>query len=78
MPHASKRKPLLSLLLTVACCWLTPFPLPAAACPQVSFLMNNLTQDNMPSKSKELGNVVIPKYIEWFANYLVVRRAAQV
>lgn len=40
--------------------------------------MNNLTVDNMPQKSKELGHVIIPKYIEWFANYLVVRRAAQV
>lgn len=40
--------------------------------------MNNLTVDNMPQKSKELGNVIVPKYIEWFANYLVVRRAAQV
>jgi hypothetical protein len=45
---------------------------------QVSFFMNNLTVDNMPQKSKELGHVIIPKYIEWFANYLVVRRAAQV
>lgn len=45
---------------------------------QVSFLMNNLTADNMAVKHKELGNVVIPKYVEWFANYLVVRRAAQV
>jgi CCR4-NOT transcription complex subunit 1 len=45
---------------------------------QVSFLMNNLTQDNMRYKSQDLGGVIIPKYIEWFANYLVVRRAAQV
>ncbi|KAF6255467.1 hypothetical protein COO60DRAFT_1641476 [Scenedesmus sp. NREL 46B-D3] len=35
-----------------------------------SFLMNNLTVDNMPSKSKDLGGVILPKYIEWFANYL--------
>lgn len=40
--------------------------------------MNNLTADNMPQKGKELANVVLPKYVEWFANYLVVRRAAQV
>lgn len=45
---------------------------------KVSFLMNNITVDNMPSKSKDLGSVVIPKYVEWFANYLVVKRAAQV
>jgi CCR4-NOT transcription complex subunit 1 len=45
---------------------------------QVSFLMNNLTVDNMGSKSKDLGSVIIPKFIEWFANYLVVKRAAQV
>jgi hypothetical protein len=45
---------------------------------QVSFLMNNLTVDNMGSKSKDLGGVIIPKFIEWFANYLVVKRAAQV
>jgi hypothetical protein len=45
---------------------------------QVSFLMNNLTVDNMDSKSKDLGSVIIPKFIEWFANYLVVKRAAQV
>lgn len=40
--------------------------------------MNNLTVDNMAGKSRDLGSVVIPKYIEWFANYLVVKRAAQV
>lgn len=45
---------------------------------KVSFLMNNITVDNMPTKSKELQSVVIPKYVEWFANYLVVKRAAQV
>lgn len=45
---------------------------------KVSFLMNNLTVDNMGGKSRDLGHVVIPKYVEWFANYLVVKRAAQV
>jgi hypothetical protein len=72
---------------TLLCTQLTHCPaVPAAVydatpcCPalQVSFLMNNLTVDNMPVKSKELGHVIIPKYIEWFSNYLVVRRAAQV
>lgn len=57
---------------------LNPCPRPLPCLPQVSFLMNNLTADNMPQKSKELANVVLPKYVEWFANYLVVRRAAQV
>lgn len=45
---------------------------------KVSFLMNNLTQDNMRTKARELGSTVLPGYVHWFGNYLVAKRAAQV
>jgi CCR4-NOT transcription complex subunit 1 len=45
---------------------------------KVSFIMNNLSQNNLSSKAKELAVLVLPQFLEWFANYLVVKRAAQV
>jgi hypothetical protein len=50
-----------------------------AASDKVSFIMNNLSKQNLPFKAKDLANLVIaPGYVEWFANYLTVKRAAQV
>lgn len=40
--------------------------------------MNNITLANMDAKIRELGGLVKPELHAWFANYLVVKRAAQV
>jgi len=46
---------------------------------KVSFIMNNLSKQNLAAKAKDLNHLIIaPGYVEWFANYLVVKRAAQV
>lgn len=45
---------------------------------KVSFIMNNLTQNNVTPKAKDLTGLLLPDYVEWFANYLVVKRASQV
>lgn len=66
-----------------------PLPLPPALTPQVatppddkvdrvSFLMNNLTPGNLGPKGRDLAGLVLPTFTEWFSNYLVVKRAAQV
>ena len=49
-----------------------------SATDKVSFIMNNLTVNNVNTKAKELAALVLPQFMEWFANYLVVKRAAQV
>ena len=67
------------------------FP-PSAACPhacpsplllvqvidRVGFIMNNITMQNIDTKIRDLNNHVKPEFHPWFANYLVVKRAAQV
>lgn len=40
--------------------------------------MNNITKDNMEPRSSEIRDRVLPDYLPWFANYMVVKRAAQV
>ena len=45
---------------------------------QVAFLINNLSPDNLPTKSDELKGVLTADQWNWFVNYMVVRRAAQV
>ena len=42
------------------------------------FIINNITSMNIEQKVKELKAQVAPDYWPWFANYLVVKRAAQV
>lgn len=44
---------------------------------KVHFYVNNLTSTNVDVKAKELAGVVTSEYYPWFANYLVVKRAAQ-
>jgi CCR4-NOT transcription complex subunit 1 CAF1-binding domain len=44
---------------------------------KIAFLMNNLALSNMDAKVAELKTVLSDEYIPWFANYLVVKRAAQ-
>ncbi len=44
---------------------------------KIFFIMNNLTPVNVESKAKELRPIICPEYLNWFANYLVVKRAAQ-
>lgn len=45
---------------------------------KVGFIMNNITLANLDSKIRELRGLVKPDLHPWFANYLVVKRAAQV
>lgn len=40
--------------------------------------MNNLTKDNLDTKSVDIRDRVVPDFLAWFANYMVVKRAAQV
>ena len=42
------------------------------------FIINNITSMNIEQKVKELKGIVSDDYWPWFANYLVVKRAAQV
>jgi CCR4-NOT transcription complex subunit 1 len=49
-----------------------------AASDKVSFIMNNLSQQNVEVKARDLAHLVVPHHVDWFANYLVVKRAAQV
>lgn len=44
---------------------------------RVHFLVNNLTVTNVEVKAKELASLVPVSLHPWFANYLVVKRAAQ-
>ncbi|KAK9805719.1 hypothetical protein WJX73_001907 [Symbiochloris irregularis] len=44
---------------------------------QVAFLMNNLSPDNLSTKSDELKGALTSDHWNWFVNYMVVRRAAQ-
>lgn len=57
-------------------------PPPCVCTPQVidrvHFIINNITVMNTEQKVKELKAQVGPDYWPWFANYLVVKRAAQV
>ena len=45
---------------------------------KVSFIINNLSIDNLPSKAEELRKILVTDHWPWFVNYMVVRRAAQV
>lgn len=41
--------------------------------------MNNLSKANLGARAKDLASIIVPSgFTEWFANYLVVKRAAQV
>ena len=42
------------------------------------FIINNITVMNTEQKVKELKAQVAPPFWPWFANYLIVKRAAQV
>ena len=41
------------------------------------FLINNMTVGNIDGKVGDLKDRIYPDYLAWFANYLVVKRAAQ-
>ena len=44
---------------------------------RVHFLVNNITSTNVAVKAKELNSLISKEFYPWFANYLVVKRAAQ-
>jgi len=48
----------------------------AATADKVHFLVNNLSAENMDEKSAEVKSRVTPDLYEWFAGYLVVKRAS--
>ncbi|KAG0416949.1 hypothetical protein HPB47_006047 [Ixodes persulcatus] len=43
---------------------------------RVSFIINNLSQMNLPQKTEEFKEVVKEEYWPWFAQYLVMKRAS--
>jgi CCR4-NOT transcription complex subunit 1 CAF1-binding domain len=45
---------------------------------QVHFIVNNLSTANLPSKGTALTDLLPKEFWPWFANYMVVKRAAQV
>lgn len=45
---------------------------------QVHFIVNNLSTANLESKSRDLKDLLPKEFWPWFANYMVVKRAAQV
>lgn len=44
---------------------------------KVSFLVNNLTRDNLDAKADDLKKLLKPEMWPWFCNYMVIRRVAQ-
>jgi hypothetical protein len=40
--------------------------------------MNNLSEVGLAAKANDLAQILVPTYVPWFSNYLVVKRAAQV
>lgn len=44
---------------------------------RIHFLINNLSIDTVDAKVKDIKDRIWPEYQSWFANYMVVRRAAQ-
>ncbi len=54
------------------------FPVPGEkVIDKVHFICNNLTPNTLEVKVKELKAHVAEEYFPWFANYIVVKRAAQ-
>jgi len=54
------------------------FPQPEEAVQdKVHFMINNLAKANLEQKSQEVKKLVSDEHIPWFANYMVVKRAAQ-
>lgn len=45
---------------------------------QVHFIVNNLSTANLESKGNALKDLLPKEFWPWFANYMVVKRAAQV
>ncbi len=46
--------------------------------PQVHFMVNNLTASDVADRAAQIQKAIWPEFKDWFANYLVVKRAAQV
>lgn len=44
---------------------------------RILFIVNNVAQSNLDAKVAEMKDRLQPEHFKWFANYLVVRRAAQ-
>lgn len=44
---------------------------------RIMFLINNLAPDNLPEKSRQIGEILTPNHLRWFATYVVAQRAKQ-
>lgn len=44
---------------------------------KVAFHINNLSTSNLGPKAADIKKVLTPEHWPWFANYVVVKRAAQ-
>ena len=44
---------------------------------QVHFMVNNLTASDVADRAAQIQKAIWPEFKDWFANYLVVKRAAQ-
>lgn len=54
------------------------FPKPSEAVEdKVHFAVNNLSLTNIEQKGKEIQELIKEEHVQWLANYLVVKRAAQ-
>ncbi|KAL3243942.1 hypothetical protein MRX96_019525 [Rhipicephalus microplus] len=49
---------------------------PEAVQDKVAFIINNLSQMNLPQKTEEFKEVVKEEYWPWFAQYIVMKRAS--
>lgn len=54
------------------------FPRPAeSSVDRIHFLINNLSMDNLDSKTRELTEHIRSDFFPWFSNYMVVKRVTQ-
>lgn len=54
------------------------FPQPEEAVQdRIHFLINNVSANNIMQKSADVQSVISEEFYPWFANYMVVKRAAQ-
>ncbi|MEW5319837.1 MAG: hypothetical protein WDW38_010962 [Sanguina aurantia] len=50
---------------------------PELVADRIHFMMNNVSALNIDVKAIEIRDKIYPQYADWFANYIVVKRAAQ-
>ena len=43
---------------------------------KILFVINNVTMSNVEAKALELSDILLPKHVRWFCNYIVVKRVS--